>query len=213
MPTFIYRTRDNARVPSVTTINKIGQDSGGLIHWAWQLGLDGKDYRQVRDDAAEGGTVGHALVEAAIRNSEIDLSSYGDEARAAGAKAFAAYSEWRNQTKIEMIESEVPLVSESYKFGGCIDAICRGANGQLCITDFKTGGIYADHLCQVAAYAQLWNENRPLEKVEGGFHLCRFNRETGDFAHHYFGNLSDAWVAFLKKRELYDLLAGLKKRV
>ena len=38
MPTQIYRIADSTRVPSVTTINKIGQDSGGthslgLVAW------------------------------------------------------------------------------------------------------------------------------------------------------------------------------------
>jgi hypothetical protein len=42
--------------------------------------------------------------------------------------------------------------------------------------------------------------------------LCRFNRETGDFAHHYFAHLNEAWEAFVLKRKLYDLLATLKKR-
>lgn len=213
MPTFVYRLKDNTRVPSVTTINKIGQDSGGLIHWAWQLGADGKDYRTERDNAAEGGTVGHVLVEAAIHGKEADLSNFSDDAKVAGRKAFEAYTEWRAQTKIDMVKSEVPLVSEHHRYGGCIDAICRGANGQLCVTDFKTGAVYPDHLCQVAAYAQLWNENFPLQQLTGGYHLCRFNRQTGDFAHHYFSDLSDAWFAFKLKRELYTLLAELKKRV
>jgi hypothetical protein len=212
MPTFVYRTSDNDRVPSVTTINKIGQDSGGLIHWAWSLGMDGKDYRKVRDDAAEGGTVGHALVEAAIHGKEADLSKFSEEAKAAGAIAFGAYKQWLAQTRIEMIFSEIPLVSERYRFGGCIDAVSRGANGQLCLVDFKTGSVYPDHLCQVAAYRMLWEENNPDQKIEGGFHLCRFNRETGDFAHHYFAHLNEAWEAFVLKRKLYDLLAVLKKR-
>lgn len=213
MPTFIYKTADGARVPSVTTINKIGQESGGLIHWAWNLGMDGKDYRTARDDAAEGGTVGHALVDAAIHGVEADLSGYSPEAQAAGQIAFGAYKEFMAQTRMEIIASEIPLVHQTLRFGGCIDAIGRGANGQLCVLDWKTGNTYADHLCQVAAYKELWEENNPTQLVEGGYHLCRFNRDTGDFSHHFFADLFDAWSAFKIKRELYDLLAKLKKRV
>ena len=212
MPTFVYKTSDGKRVPSVTTINKIGQESGGLIHWAWSLGMDNKDYRQVRDDAAESGTVGHALVEAAIQGTDADLSGYAPEAQEAGRMAFKAYQEWREQTRMEILHSEVPLVSNDLRFGGCVDAIGRGANGQLVILDWKTGSLYPDHLCQVAAYAALWEENNPRDLIEG-FHLCRFNKETGDFAHAYFADLSEAWQAFKIKRELYDLLARLKKRV
>jgi len=212
MPTFIYRTKDGTRVPSVTTINKIGQDSGGLIHWAWQLGIDGKDYRQVRDEAAEGGTVGHALVEAAIHGRDPDLAGFGDEARDMGQRAFAAYREWREHTRLEIVASEVPLVSERYRFGGCMDAVARRSDGRLCICDWKSGGLYPDHLCQLAAYGALWNENNP-QPITGGYHLVRFNKDTGDFTHAYFADLSEAWTAFQLKRELYDAIARIKKRI
>ena len=213
MPTFIYKTADGKRCPSVTTINKIGQDSGGLIHWAWNLGMEQKDYRNARDQAAEGGTVGHALVDAAIHGTEADLSGYSPEAQSAGQIAFGAYKEFMAQTRMEIVASEVPLVHEELRYGGCIDAVGRGANGQLCILDWKTGHVYADHLCQVAAYAELWENSNPADLILGGAHLCRFNRETGDFSHHYFADLYDAFAAFKLKRELYDLLAKLKKRV
>lgn len=213
MPTQIYRLKDKARVPSVTTINKIGQDSGGLLHWAWTQGIEGRDYRQVRDDAAEAGNVGHALVEAAIKNAIPDLSKYKDEARVAGEMAFSAYSEWRSQSKITMVSSEVPLVSERFKYGGTLDAVVKNSSGALCLADWKTGGLYPDHLCQVAAYGQLWNENYPDKPITGGYHLLRFNRDSGDFSHAFFADLSEAWDAFLLKRQLYDLLSKIKKRV
>lgn len=213
MPAYIYKLADGTRVPSVTTINKIGQDSGGLIHWAWNLGMDGKDYRQARDDAAEGGTFAHVLVQAAIENRTPDLSGFSEDARIKGEMSFSAYKEWRDQTRIEILRSEVPLVSETYRFGGCLDAVGRSHNGQLCLLDWKSGALYSDYLCQIAAYRELWNERMSDQQIEGGFHLCRFNKETGDFSHAYFGNLSEAWEAFKLKRSLYDLLARLKKRV
>lgn len=213
MPTFVYRLADNTRVPSVTTINKIGQEAGGLIHWAWSLGMDGKDYRQARDDAAEAGTVGHLLVDAAVHDKEADLSSFPREQQELGRRAFGAYKEWRGQTRLEVIHSEIPLVSELNRYGGCIDAVAKNANGALCLCDWKTGSLYPDHLCQVAAYRWLWEENYPGQLIEGGYHLCRFNRETGDFSHSYFANLNEAWEAFKLKRQLYDLLGKLKKRV
>ena len=76
MPAVIYRSKDGVRVPSVTTINKIGQPAEGLIAWAWQLGIDGLDYRQVRDDAAKAGEIGHRLVEAAIKQETLDPKNF-----------------------------------------------------------------------------------------------------------------------------------------
>lgn len=225
MPTMIYRTSDNKRVPSVTTINKIGQETGGLIHWAWSLGIDGIDYRNVRDDAVDAGNVGHFLAECAIKNmtpTDEELKLYGEVALAAGKVSFGAFKQWRDQSKISILHSELPLVSERYGYGGCPDAITfrvvagvsPGDPGSRCygLGDWKSGALYPDHLCQIAAYKQLWDENNPDKKISE-FHLCRFNRETGAFTHHFETDLGDAWLAFKLKRELYDLLAQLKKRV
>ena len=40
---------EGQRLPSVTTVLSRFKDSGGLIHWAWSLGKEGKDYREERD--------------------------------------------------------------------------------------------------------------------------------------------------------------------
>jgi hypothetical protein len=42
--------------------------------------------------------------------------------------------------------------------------------------------------------------------------LLRFAKEYGDFAHHHFPDLSDAWRAFLLMRELDELDKVLKRR-
>jgi hypothetical protein len=209
MPTILYRDKDGKRLPSVTTINKIGQDSGGLIHWAWDLGIQGIDYRKARDDAAEAGTVGHALVDAALHNKELDLAKFSDETRALAANAFAAYSEWRQQTKLKFIASEVPLVSERWKFGGCLDAVAE-QNKKYVLCDWKTGALYPEaNKCQLAAYAELWNEHEPLRKITG-YHCCRFNKNNGDFVHAYYRNLTQGWIAFRYKLRTYQELANLK---
>ena len=214
MPTILYRDKDGKRLPSVTTINKIGQDSGGLIHWAWDLGIQGIDYRKARDEAGEAGTVGHALVDAALHNKELDLTKFSEETRGQAANAFGAYTEWRKQTKLKFIASETPLVSDRWRFGGCPDAVAEQANSpkKYVLCDWKTGQLYADALPQLAAYAELWNEHEPARKISG-YHLCRFNKETGNFIHAYFADLTEAWQAFRLKLELYYLLGKLKKQV
>jgi hypothetical protein len=78
--------------------------------------------------------------------------------------------------------------------------------------DLKTSsGIYRDHLIQVAAYRHLWEENTG-GKITGGFHILRFSREDGDFSHHFFPELDDAWEMFKHLRAAYDLDLKLKKR-
>ena len=86
--------------------------------------------------------------------------------------------------------------------------------GKLAIVDIKTSNaIYRDYLLQVAAYKQLWEENNQDKPITGGFHILRFSKENGDFSHHFFPKLSEAWEMFLHLRMAYDLDNELKKRV
>lgn len=210
MPHQVYKTEDGKRVPSVTTIISRFKDSGGLIHWAWKEGVDGRDYRETRDSAADAGTMAHALVEQWIKGETPNIEGPEDIVQKART-SFEAFLEWANQTQLKVTHTELPLVSEKYRFGGCLDAML--IKGRLALGDWKTSNrIYQDHLIQIAAYGQLWAENFPKQPIEGGYHIIRFAKEHGDFAHHYFPDLSEAWRAFVLMRELYDIDKSLKKR-
>ena len=41
-----YKLEDGTRVPGVTTVAGAYGDKGGLVHAAWKLGSEGKDYRK-----------------------------------------------------------------------------------------------------------------------------------------------------------------------
>ena len=184
---------DGERVPGVTTIISRFKPSGGLIHWAWQQGKDGKDYRETRDKAADAGTLAHDMVEADIYGAAYDASGADPLLVEKAMGAFNAYKEWKVQTQLEIAESEVTLLSATHRFGGTLDALfIRGA---LALGDWKTSNaIYADYLIQLGAYAILWEENYPTRPITGGFHLLRFNKPESasdpvSFAHHYWSNL------------------------
>ena len=103
-------------------------------------------------------------------------------------------------------------MSERHRYGGTPDAI-GVVNNQLVLLDWKTSnGIYADHLIQLAAYGHLWNENYPDQPITGGFHLLRFSKQKGDFGHHHFAALDEAWEQFLLFRRAYDINKILKAR-
>jgi hypothetical protein len=109
-------------------------------------------------------------------------------------------------TKLELRFCEVPLVSGTHRFGGTPDAVGE-FDAKLVLLDWKTGNsVYADYLLQLAAYKELWEENYPDHPITGGFHLCRFGKETGDFAHHYYPALDEAWEAFRYMRTLYTFV-------
>lgn len=208
-----YFLKDGRRVPGTTTVINRFKDSGGLIYWAWNEGKEGRDYRETSGKAADAGTLAHAMVEAQIKGKPApDLATVAPEIAVKASTAFGAYIEWASQSKLEIMETEIELVSEKYEFGGTPDGIGY-LNGRLSVIDWKSSNaVYSDHLVQMAAYSKLWEENRPGYPILGGFHLCRFAKEHGDFAHHYFPNLDEAWEQFVLFRRAYEIDKGLKKR-
>ena len=210
MPTAIYKLKNGQRVPSVTGIEGIGKDSGGLIHWAWNEGMHGRDYRASRDAEAHAGEIGHIVCEAAIKRTTPEFPT--DGAREIGMKAYEAYKRWEQQCGIRWTDAELSLVSEKYQFGGTIDAIgVEHGQNSYTIADFKTGSLYPEHLGQVSAYAHLFEEctGHPVRSV----HLIRFHKQSGDFTHMTFGGeaMEYAWETFLLKRELFDRIKKMKK--
>lgn len=213
-----YKNAAGKRVPGTTTITRCWKPSvEGLLVWANRLGQGGKDHREVRDEAASVGNVVHDMVEehahgktpSAVRSKwsmlKPDLFGQADQ-------GFQAYLDWADQTKLEIVETETPLVSELYQYGGTPDAVGY-ATGRLALLDWKSGGsVHSDMLVQLAAYRQLWHENRPEDKLEG-FHLLRFGKEHGDFHHHSFpvAVIDQAWEAFKHLRAVYEIDKMLKK--
>jgi hypothetical protein len=203
---------DGVRIPGTTTILSRFKESGALIHWAWQLGMNGIDYREIRDNAANVGTCAHAMVEGFIRKTPIVATQYNDEIIAKASISFNAFLEWAETSQLKAAETEVQLISQKYRYGGTPDVFF--IKGKRSLGDWKTSNaVYPEYLCQLAAYKNLWEENYPDQPIEGGAHLIRFDKEHGDFHHHFYTDLDDAWEAFKYMRSLYDLDKILKKRV
>ena len=217
-----YHTEAGEQVPSVTTIIGRFKDSGGLIYWAFKEGCQqGQEkaanpqltFDLYRNKAAEAGTLAHDMVEAHIKGLPLPELEGSKKTIEKANGAFDAFLKWEKATKIGIKYTEVPLVSERHKFGGRIDAV--GTIGdELILVDWKTSNsVYADYTLQLAAYRLLWEENYPDHPLSGGAHLIRFAKEAGDFSHHHFPQLDKEAVAFLKMRELYDLMKSIEKRV
>ncbi len=209
----IYKDKAGKRLPSVTTIISRFKDSGGLLYWANNAGLDGLTLDQARAPAATAGTMAHDLVEAHINGQEPPELAGDPDTIAKARAAFEVYLNWQSMTKLEIRHTEVSLVSERHRFGGRLDAIGQVGN-ELVLVDWKTSNsVYADYLYQLAAYGMLWEESYPDHPLVGGYHLCRFAKEHGDFAHHYYPSLTEEAETFLKMRRLYDCVKSAEKRV
>lgn len=206
-----YYLASGERVPSVTTVIGRFKESGGLIHWAWKLGMEGADYREIRDAAADAGTMAHKAVEAWTRGQEYRFEGDPDICDKA-ARAYGAFLDWARQTNLQITHPETRLISEKHRYGGTFDALLI-QNGRA-LGDWKSSNnIYPEYMVQVAAYGKLWEENYPDEPITGGYHLLRFDKTFGDFHHSFWSELDSAWEAFLHLRALYDIDKELKQRV
>lgn len=215
-PTGGYRNKDGQKVVGVTTPIGRFKDSGALLWWAFGQGKAAErgeinSLYDKRDEAADAGTLAHEMVEAHIAGEDFTTTAAPNIQKQA-EMAFQAYLNWEKTSSLEILAQEIPLVSEKYQFGGTPDAIGI-VGGELCIVDWKTSnGVYPDYLIQLAAYKVLWEENNPKDPITGGYHLCRFAKENGDFAHHYYSELEDGWEQFKLFLQAYEIDKRLKKR-
>ncbi len=215
-----YRTKNGKRVPGVTTVIGRFADKGGLMWWAFDQGKAAErgeieSLYDKRDEAAASGTLAHDMIELHLAGKD-QMEAVTDQSKEIiekACKGFAAFELWAAQSRMEVIETEIPLVSEKYRFGGMPDAMIM-MNGKLLIGDWKTGNkVYPDALIQVGGgYKILWEENHPSEKIEG-FEIMRFSKEEADFAHFHFDQLDDAQEQFLLFLKAYELDKKIKKRI
>lgn len=186
---------DDVQVPGVTTVlNVLAKPA--LIPWANKLGLEGIAVGAYVDSLASIGTCAHALLEAKLKGVEPDLSNFTPNEVASASKSAGKYDEWAKGKTVEVVASEIQMVSERWRFGGTADAILL-IDGILTVVDLKSGkgAIYDENLYQAAAYAELAKENGyPVEAVR----ILKFGRidEEGQ-AERVLTDWSLYWHVFL----------------
>jgi hypothetical protein len=207
MPTMQYRNSVGERVPGVTTVisTNLGWNKQALMWWANQVGQEGRSHRDVSGAAADAGTCAHYLIECRIKNKEPDTRNFDDDCLSLAYQALENFDRWAKTFELEVVDTEVPFVSELYGYGGCIDCPAY-VQGDLCIVDWKTSkAVYPDHVIQLAAYYQGWNETNPDHQLTGGAHLLQLGKEDASFSHHWYGDLAKPWEAFKHLLELHKL--------
>lgn len=211
-PTGGYFAKDGGEVPSVTTILSRFKPSDGLIHWAWNQGKAGLDYRVTRDAAAAAGILAHNWIEATVKGQDFHVPATTDpEVYVKAENAHTQFQKWYGKSGLIIVDTERPLVSEAHRFGGTYDAVAMSKNKVIAL-DFKTSkGIYHEHLYQVAAYGLLM-----LECTDYGwpdeYHIFQMDRDTAKFKHKVFTGLDKERETFLAMRAAYDLVKHCEAR-
>jgi hypothetical protein len=205
----VYKQSDGSRVPGASTISKIGDDGGALMNWAWQCGMDNKDFRKVRDQAADIGNLAHFMAECFLNGDEADLSEFSPKDQEVANVAYNKWLGWWQAEKlrrgIDPIKPEIQLVSNKYPYGGTLDLPARDDQGNAILADWKTSKhIYLSHLIQLSAYEYLWNEHNPTDPIMRRA-VVRFGKEDSayDFEARWLGDMRPYFDTYLCQLKLY----------
>ena len=222
----VYKV-DGQRVPGVTTIiGNLGWNTNVLMAWARREALKGNDPDKIRDQAAERGTLAHALIEEhlagvlGLEGREVDRSEYAPADLEVAENAFLAYLDWEGRNKVEPIGLEYQLSHPELMYGGTIDLLAW-LNDKLAVIDFKTtNGVYAEHRIQVAAYTKLvlrhlgttgdlaWLAQEVIDlgvDLNPEVHLLQLSKTDGTFSHHRYDDLTAEWDVFQHCLSLHAL--------
>jgi len=207
-----YFLADGTQVPGGSTISKLGDDAGALIHWAWKLGIEGKNYRDVSKEACDIGTLAHFYIECFLNQQVADLSDYTQEERDKALLCYHKFLDWWDGEELEVVATEIQLVNEAYRYGGTIDLIAKRKNGDHVLIDFKTSKKISDsYWRQAAGYAELWNCHQAEDKTDIKSHaILRIGKDDGEFEVVWREDLSKEWNVFQKQVELYWALKAAK---
>ena len=144
---------------------------------------------EARDRAAVRGTDVHALAEQLIHGETVDVPEHL-------AGYVEGYVAWLDRVQPEVVWTERPVINRQHWYAGTADAVLR-IDGSTWLADWKTSsGVYGEHGCQVAAYANaeayvdLDGYERPMPPIDGCMvvHIA----ETGTTAH----EVTDPGAAF-----------------
>jgi hypothetical protein len=78
MPTIPYVNLQGKRLPGVTTVlgSNLGWSKGALMWWAWNEGMEGRNFKDTSGRAADAGTLAHYLIECDLTGQEVDLAPF-----------------------------------------------------------------------------------------------------------------------------------------
>lgn len=166
--------------------------------------------------AADAGTHAHDMIECHLLNTKWQRPDDIDpEVEKAAKQGFTSYHRWAKGQRLNVLHTELHLVSDQHRFGGTPDAIgTLGGRKALALLDWKTsnGGPYPEQVAQLAAYIHLWEEHNPDQPIAEA-HLCRFDKRKATFHHSSWRkeDLKPALTYFLALRIAHENQKPLKE--
>lgn len=160
-----FYTDDNVNFyPSATTVLGVYPKGKWFEEWLKSVGVNADD---IRDRAAETGSVVHEAIDNYLKGKEIKWFSenHNELYTLEQWQMIQKFVEFWTTHKPILISTEVSLISHKMKLGGTIDLVCK-IGEDIWMIDHKTSNsIQKTHELQLAAYVQMWNELNPQYKV------------------------------------------------
>jgi hypothetical protein len=162
-----YESQKNPGVfyPSVTTILEAYYKGYGYYEWLKQVGFNADE---IMRKAGDQGTNVHNMIESYLKGNKVNWIKEDGSVNYTLEEwqMLCKFIEFFQREKPEILTIEFNIVSESMKYGGTIDMICRMRN-QVWLIDHKTSNyIHKTHELQLSAYATAWNELNPNYKID-----------------------------------------------
>ena len=159
-----FYSRNEGYYPSVTSILQFMPKGRFFENWLKDVGHNADII--ARKAAGEGNQV-HSAIEKYVEGEKIQwLNAEGYSNYSLDVwKLILKFHEFWSTYKPTLIESEIHLFSDKYKYAGTCDLVCE-IDGVRWLLDIKTSkAIHTSMDLQLAAYSQAWNENID-EKIE-----------------------------------------------
>lgn len=205
-----YKNAKGDDIPGVTTIISI-LNKPALVHWAWDLGCKGIDYRTYRDDKADIGTLAHEMILCHLKKEKVDTSFYSQRQIDLAETCFTKYLDWEKDKEVKPLLLEKPLISEIYQYGGTIDNYCL-LNGRKTLIDYKTSkAIYDENFIQISAYEWLIYETQATTVED--IYILRIGRDDEEgFEVRKVDNLFRYFEIFMNCLNIYKLKKEIGRR-
>jgi len=152
----------------------------------WSLKSTKNEPSNILEQVSDFGTQAHELIESLFKGDKPDIP----ENLSILAKNF---QQWHRSSGLTYVQTEKPVISKKFQYGGTLDAIAKRNGNKLVCIDWKTSNYFqTEYALQLAAYV------KALEEMEGS-------------------TVSEAWVIRLSKdkdgveaRHIQDINASFR---
>lgn len=217
-----YKNSSGQIVPSVTTIlsGNLGWNKQVLLNWYSRMFRAGLDPEQEKTKAADIGTLVHNYIEAHIYGTFVSPEMLAEQTTDAILIAEAGLEQFKrkiDEFQIEFLEVELPLVSDLYNYGGCLDFLYKRPGVKCGLGDNKTSkDVYGDYILQLGGYYGMVKEKTMYDPEESLIIKISKDITKPDDEIVKLIFIENQWVTqghqqFLKLVELHEFNKALRK--